>query len=47
MNLEAENVGAHALAGWQLRYPNVDVRRLVTRDDPVQALLKHRGMPNW
>jgi hypothetical protein len=33
--------GAHALAGWQLRYPNVDVRRLVTRDDPVKTLLNH------
>ena len=38
VNLEAESVGAHALAGWQLRYPNVDVRRLVTRDDPVKNI---------
>lgn len=38
---EAEYVCTHALADWQLRYPNVDVRRVVTRDDPVQALLKH------
>jgi nucleotide-binding universal stress UspA family protein len=41
VNLAAEYVWAHALADWQLRYPNVDVRRLVTRDDLVQALLNH------
>jgi len=41
VNLEAESVGAHALACWQLRYPNVDVRRLVTRNDPVKTLLNH------
>jgi nucleotide-binding universal stress UspA family protein len=41
VNLEAEYVWAHALADWQLRSPNVDVRSLVTLDDPVQALLKH------
>lgn len=41
VNLGAEYVWAHALADWQLRTPNVDVRRLVTPDDPVQSLLKH------
>jgi nucleotide-binding universal stress UspA family protein len=40
-NLWAECVWAHALAGWQLRSPNVDARTVVTPDDPVQALLKH------
>ena len=29
----------HALADWQLRYPDVPVRRLVACDYPVQALL--------
>jgi len=41
VNREAEFVCTQPLADWQLRYPNVDVRRVVTRDDPVQALLKH------
>jgi nucleotide-binding universal stress UspA family protein len=41
VDLGAEYVCAHALAGWQLRSPNVDVRSVVTPDDPVQALLKH------
>lgn len=36
---EAEYVLTHALAYWQLRYPSVVVRRLVTPRDPVQALL--------
>jgi nucleotide-binding universal stress UspA family protein len=40
-NLWAECVWAHALARWQLRSPNVDVRSVVTPDDPVQALLEH------
>jgi nucleotide-binding universal stress UspA family protein len=39
--LGAEYVWAHALADWQLRSPNVDVRRLVSTDDPAHALLKH------
>jgi nucleotide-binding universal stress UspA family protein len=39
--LGAEYVWAHALADWQLRSPNVDVRCLVTPDDPVHALLKY------
>ena len=41
VNLGAEYVWAYALATWQLRFPNVDVRRFVTPDDPVRALLKH------
>jgi nucleotide-binding universal stress UspA family protein len=40
-NPGAEYVRAQALADWHLRSPNVDVRSLVTPDDPVQALLKH------
>jgi nucleotide-binding universal stress UspA family protein len=39
-HLEAEYVLAHALAGWQVRYPDVTVRRIITANDPVQALLK-------
>jgi nucleotide-binding universal stress UspA family protein len=39
-HLEAEYVLAHALAGWQVRYPDVTVRRIITADNPVQALLK-------
>ena len=41
VNLEAEYLWARALADWQLRNPSVNVRRVVTPDDPVQALLKH------
>ena len=41
VSVDAEYVWAHALADWQLRYPDIDVRRLVTREDPVQALLNH------
>jgi nucleotide-binding universal stress UspA family protein len=40
-NREAEYALTHALAYWQLRYPNVVVRRLVTPRDPVEALLGH------
>ena len=40
-NREAEYALTHALAYWQLRYPNVVVRRLITPHDPVQALLSH------
>jgi hypothetical protein len=40
-NREAEYALTHALAYWQLRYPNVVVRRLVTPRDPVAALLGH------
>jgi nucleotide-binding universal stress UspA family protein len=40
-NREAEYALTHALADWQLRYPNIVVRRLVTPHDPVQALLSH------
>ncbi len=38
-NREAEYALTHALAYWQLRYPNIVVRRLVTPHDPVEALL--------
>lgn len=32
---------AERLAGWQDKYPDVTVHRVVTRDRPVQALLEH------
>jgi nucleotide-binding universal stress UspA family protein len=36
---QAENVLAEALAGWQEKYPGVEVRRVVERDRPAGALL--------
>jgi nucleotide-binding universal stress UspA family protein len=32
---------AQRLDGWQEKYPDVQVRRIVTRDRPVRALLEH------
>ncbi|HEX9337923.1 MAG TPA: universal stress protein, partial [Pseudonocardiaceae bacterium] len=32
---------AERLAGWQEKFPDVAVRRIVTRDRPVSALLEH------
>jgi nucleotide-binding universal stress UspA family protein len=32
---------AERLAGWQEKYPDVTVRRIVTRDRPVRCLLEH------
>ena len=40
-NREAEYALTNALAYWQLRYPDVVVRRSVTPHDPVEALLSH------
>jgi nucleotide-binding universal stress UspA family protein len=37
---EAERL-AQRLAGWQEKYPDVTVRRIVTRDRPVRCLLAH------
>jgi nucleotide-binding universal stress UspA family protein len=37
---EAERL-AERLAGWQEKYPDVTVRRVVTRDRPVRCLLQH------
>jgi nucleotide-binding universal stress UspA family protein len=37
---EAERL-AERLAGWQEKYPDVTVRRVVTRDRPVRCLLHH------
>jgi nucleotide-binding universal stress UspA family protein len=32
---------AERMAGWQEKYPDVEVRRVVTRDRPVRCLLEH------
>lgn len=32
---------AERMAGWQEKYPDVTVRRVVTRDQPVHSLLEH------
>ncbi|MDT7716893.1 MAG: hypothetical protein QOH09_2885 [Pseudonocardiales bacterium] len=39
-NCERELV-AERMAGWQEKYPDVEVRRVVTRDRPVRCLLNH------
>lgn len=40
---EAERSLAERLAGWQERYPDVTVRRLVVRDRPAHELIENAG----
>jgi nucleotide-binding universal stress UspA family protein len=37
----AEQVLSERLAGWQERYPEVDVRRIVVCDKPARQLIQH------
>ena len=37
----AEQVLAERLAGWQEQYPDVNVRRIVARDQPARQLVEH------
>jgi len=37
----AEQVLAERLAGWRGQYPDVEVRRIVARDQPARQLVKH------
>ena len=37
---EAEELLAERLAGWQERYPDVNVRRIVVRDRPARQLVE-------
>jgi nucleotide-binding universal stress UspA family protein len=37
----AEQVLAERLAGWQEQYPDVNVRRMVARDQPARQLVEH------
>lgn len=40
VHTEEERVLAERLAGWQEKYPTVDVERIVTQDRPARALLR-------
>ncbi len=41
LKVEEEEVLAERMAGWQERYPDVDVHRVVMCDRPAQRLLEH------
>ena len=41
MKVQAEEALAERLAGWQERYPDVTVRRVVACDQPAQQLVEH------
>ena len=41
MEVKAQEALAKWLAGWQKRYPDLKVRRVVVRDQPAQQLVKH------
>ena len=43
----AEETLAERLAGWQERYPDVSVHRVVTRDHPARHLLSRPKPHNW
>jgi nucleotide-binding universal stress UspA family protein len=40
---EAQEVLAERLAGWQERYPDVEVERLIVADDPAYQLIERSG----
>ncbi|WP_264991128.1 universal stress protein, partial [Mycobacterium kiyosense] len=40
LQTEAEQILAERLAGWQERYPDVTVHRIVVRDRPAQELIE-------